>query len=98
MAWLRVLLGVLLLLTAANSLPPVHELNQLSQDDLLEVYFEEGFTYQVILRFLAAFHGIFVSLSTLKRALRRQLLRRRGGYSSLSDVRNCILVSALECM
>ena len=50
-------------------------------DNLVRRYFEEGFSYNSILCFLLAYHGVCISLSTLKRIFRRLQLRRRGDYS-----------------
>ena len=41
------------------------------QDDIVRNYFEMGFSYHLILCFLVALHGVCISLSTLKRILRR---------------------------
>ena len=62
-------------------------------DNLVRRYFEEGFSYNSILCFLLAYHGVCISLSTLKRIFRRLQLRRRGDYSSLQYVGRCLLVS-----
>ena len=59
------------------------------QDDIIPAYFAMGFLYQLI---LSAIHGVYMSLSTLKRSLRRLKLRRRGPYTSLGVVRKTILV------
>ena len=62
------------------------------QDNIIRHYFEMGFSYQLILCFLLAIYGVYISLSTLKRSLRRLNLRRRGPYTSLRVVRQTILV------
>jgi len=60
---------------------------------IVKRYFSLGYSNHLILCLLAALHGICVSLSTLKRVLQRHNLRRRGVYSSLRDVGECLLVS-----
>jgi len=45
---------------------------------LIRAYFEAGYAYSLILRFLKGLHGITISLRTLKRLLRKMGLRRRG--------------------
>ena len=62
------------------------------QDDIIRAYFAMGFSYQLILCFLSAIYGVYMSLSTLKRSLRRLKLRRRGPYTSLGVVRKTIFV------
>ena len=65
-----------------------------TRDNVVRGYFEKGFSNRLILCFLIAYHDIHISLSTLKRILRRLKLRRRGSYSSLQYVGRCVLVSA----
>ena len=48
------------------------------QLQLVRMYFEAGFSYSVILRFLKGLHGMTLSLRTLKRLLRKMGLKRRG--------------------
>ena len=48
-----------------------------------------------LLCFLVAYHGIRMSLSTLKRRLRRLNPRRRGCYGSLYYTGQCVLVIAI---
>ena len=64
-------------------------------DSLVREYFEKGFPYRLILCCLTACHGMRITLSTLKRILRRLNVRRRGSYSSLQYVGDCLLVSYL---
>ena len=64
----------------------------LERDRLIREYFARGFQYKLILCFLAAVHGICISLSTLKRTIRRLNLRKRGHYTSLWRVSRCLLV------
>lgn len=49
----------------------------LTREELIQHYFEQGFSYQEILVSLAATHGIMISMITLKRVLKRLQLRRR---------------------
>ena len=49
----------------------------LGQDDPAARYFKAGFDYNSIVSFLVAFHGMFISLRTLRRCLRRCGLKRR---------------------
>lgn len=69
-----------------------------TRDNIIRKYFEMGFSYHLILCFLVALHGIYISLSTLKRTLRRLNLRRRGLYSSLHYVGQCVLVSGVSAV
>ena len=48
-----------------------------SQKNITETYFLAGFEYDTIVSFLEKFHGIHISLSTLKRRLRDYGLKRR---------------------
>ena len=64
-------------------------------DSIIRSYFEKGFSYRLILCFLVAYHGIRMSLSTLKRRLRRLNLRRRGCHCSLYYTGQCALVIAI---
>ena len=81
------------LLETVNALPLPYGL---SRDDIIRSLFDEGFQYELILCFLVAVYGIFISLRTLKRSLKRQQLRRRGGYSDLQHVGRCIMVSICQ--
>ena len=83
MSWLSVLLIVLALSCVDCTL---------ERDRLIREYFARDFPYRLILCFLAAVHGICISLSTLKRTARRLNLRRRGQYTSLWRVSRCLLV------
>jgi hypothetical protein len=58
--------------------------------EALECYFFEGYQYSVIIRFLEKYHGISISLSTLKRKLRDLNLTRRRNPSSLLEVWNAV--------
>ena len=46
---------------------------------LIENYFYSGYEYNVIVHLLGKFHGIFISLSTLKRQMKIYRLRRNSG-------------------
>ena len=77
-----------------ESYVPPHVLQRIgaSVEEVVSVYFHEGYSYRLILCFLAGVHGI---LRTLKRVLRKLGLRRRGHYSrtDLTRVGSIILVS-----
>ncbi|EFA07710.1 hypothetical protein TcasGA2_TC002187 [Tribolium castaneum] len=62
------------------------ELPSMEVDSLLKFYFRLGLRHAEILSFLVLRHGVFISESTLKRALRRQQLFRRKKYSRLQNV------------
>lgn len=51
--------------------------SSLSRDEVITLYFRCGYSYKLILCFLFALHGIYLSLRQLKRILRRLGLRRR---------------------
>ena len=85
MAWLVVVI-VLLSVSVSLAANPRRE-------QLIAMYFDKGYPYQVILLFLAAFHGIIMSMSTLKRILRKNKRRRRRKHSSLHRVGRYIMVS-----
>ena len=51
---------------------------------LVRLYFEAGYSYNLILCFLASLHGIIVSLRTLKRTLHKMGLRRRGVQTDIA--------------
>ena len=90
---------VFLALTVAfgESYVPPHVLqrNSASLEELIRVYFSEGYAYRLILCFLVGVHGITISLRTLKRELRKLGLRRRGrsAHTDLSRVGSATLVS-----
>ena len=88
MAWLVVVV-VLPFVSIAVAANPRRE-------QLVAVYFDKGYPYQVILLFLAAFHDINMSMSTLKRILRRSKLTRRREHSSLNRVGRYIMVSGVK--
>ena len=47
-----------------------------SEEDLIRKYFEYGYNYQTVCLFLKKFHGIKVSLKTLKRLLTQYVLKK----------------------
>lgn len=55
-------------------------------EEHVRLYFELGLSNAEILAFLALAHRTIISMSTLKRTLRRLKLRRRKDYSDLLDV------------
>ena len=75
-----------------GSVACVRPTQQIRRDRLIRGYFEKGYSNNLILCFLVALHGVHISLSTLKRYLRRQRLRRRGVYSDIQYVGDCLLV------
>lgn len=58
--------------------------------EFIQSYFEDGHSYAVILDMLMEYHGIKISLRTLKTQLKNAGMFRRQNYSSLNDVRNAI--------
>ncbi|XP_067301218.1 uncharacterized protein [Pseudorasbora parva] len=60
--------------------------DELIEAGLIQQYFSEGHTYDVILDFLKTKHNIFLSLSTLKRRLRNAGLTRRTDYTPIGTV------------
>ena len=64
-------------------------------EEFVQMYFERGYSYRLILCFLSSCHGILLSLRTLKRVLKRLNLRRRGQVddSQLIIAGSCIFVS-----
>ena len=57
---------------------------------LIESYFWDGYRYQQITRFLGEYHGINISVTTLRRRLRDYGLSRRCQYPPLTTVYNII--------
>ena len=66
-------------------------------DVLIKNYLREGYTYWLILCFLAGVNGIFISMRTLKRKLHCMGLERKGNYSSTMDVVDCVQVKLYKC-
>ena len=56
------------------------------RDSLIERYFTLGLIYVEIISFLLLTHGISISLSQLKRVLRKKSLTRRRNYSDPAEV------------
>ena len=66
---------------------------QIENDDeeLIHYYFYKGFAYLDICRFLLQYHDIEISLSTLKRCLKRLNLKRHNPEYNLDFVQNEII-------
>lgn len=58
--------------------------------EIIYNYFNLGYENEVILQFLADYHGIRMSLSTLKRRLRDYGLKRRGNDVNVDQLRDII--------
>ena len=69
-----------------------------SNDLLIRKYFELGYSNFLIVCFLSALDGVILSVSTVKRSLRKQNLQRRGpiSYRYLQRVVDTIQVSTAE--
>ena len=65
-------------------------------EDLVVNYFWEGHTYLVILYLLTVVHKIKISLSTIKRILKRNNLKRRG--VSTRKLEAAIIAIKVSCM
>ena len=63
----------------------------MDKDELVRFYFELGLSNAEIMCFLAMAHNVIISISTLKRVLKRLRLSRRKNYSDLCDVAVFIL-------
>ena len=63
-----------------------------SRGELVKMYFQLGFPYKIILRFLKGLYGVALSLRTLKRLLQKMGLQRRGVRSSFELVADCMEV------
>ena len=61
-----------------------------SKSDVIEYYFNLKYSNEIILVFLERFHGIKLSLRTLKRRLRLFGLRRRGNVIDEGTIRQAI--------
>ena len=77
---------LLALCTPVNAIPPL----QRTRDEIIRILFEQGFQYGLILCFLVSVYAICISLSTLKRCLKRQHLKQRGNYSDLQHFGRCV--------
>lgn len=58
--------------------------------EIIHNYFNLGYENEVILQFLADYHGIRLGLSTLKRRLRDYGLKRRGNDVNVVQLRDII--------
>ena len=91
------LLTLVLLIHLAVCAPPrsLSTLRGLSRNELITVYFFDGYGYKKIIILLRLLHGICLSLRQLKRILRELGLRRRVIYSFtyLRQVETVIRVS-----
>ena len=74
------------LCTTSWAVLPATRGHALSQDEVIESYFNLGFTAQEIVLFLANVHCMYISLRHLKRILRRLGCRRRRFQSNLDEV------------
>ena len=61
------------------------------EQDVIEHYFNLGYTNEIILEFLKRFHHIKISLRTLKRRLRSFGLRRKGNIIDEARIRAVII-------
>ena len=61
-----------------------------NEREIIHNYFNLGYENEVILQFLADYHGIRTSLSTLKRRLRDYGLNRRGNDVNIDQLRGII--------
>ena len=61
-----------------------------SERTLIEHYFWDGFRYSSIVRFLSEYHGLHISIRTLRRRLRDYGLSRRNAPPALMHVWNAI--------
>ena len=75
------------------SLSSLHQLRFGTRDEAICFLFSEGYPYELIRCFLATMFGVCISLSTLKRSLRRLNMRRRGVRYRIWQVARCLLVS-----
>ena len=65
--------------------------NDPEEESIISYYFSRGYTYDVIIEFLAKFHGITMCVRTLKNRLRELKLRRRVPPFDIGVVREHIL-------
>jgi hypothetical protein len=61
------------------------------EEELIRYYFYKGFAYLDICRFLSQYHGIEMSLSTLKRRMKQLNLQRQNPEYDIDFVRNEII-------
>ena len=81
------MLHLVLFLVFTNSCLAVDPLlNQFSRnEDLAKYYFEGGFSYKEIIRFLLIFPGLPISVRHLHRLLRKKGLLRRYNFTSTNS-------------
>lgn len=60
------------------------------EQEIIHNYFNLGYENEGILQFLADYHGIRMSLSTLKRRLRDYGLKRRGNDVNVDQLRDIV--------
>ena len=60
------------------------------EEETIREYFKKGFTYDEILALLDKYHGIRMSIATLKRLIKEYRLKRRNVRYDLNSVRNKI--------
>ena len=66
-----------------------------SEEDVICQYFEDGYKYDDICKFLKLRHVISLTLDQLRMRLKAMGLKRRGVESSLEDVQAAIDVSVM---
>ena len=67
-------------------------MNELDEKDIIQRYFNRGFTYEVILHFLQKHHGLSMSLRSLKRKLNKFGLKRRNNTIDDETIRNLVKI------
>ena len=65
---------------------PLLDANNYSKDELVKAYFEKGYTNVEIAMSLVIRHAIIISVTTVKRILRRLHLKRRTASDNIEDV------------
>ena len=70
------------------------------EEETIRDYFKNGFSYDEILALLDKYHGIRMSIATLKRRIKEYGLKRRNMRYDLNSVRNKIrsLLDGPDCM
>ena len=69
---------------------PVFLGHEISCEELITRYFRQGFVYEKILLFLSNYHGIHMSLRTLKAKLKSLGLQRRSNAADMDVLRDRI--------
>ena len=82
---------VIVTIAVFNDGHPLLDDNNYSKDELVKAYFERGYTNVEISNSLAIGHAIVISVTTVKRILRRLNLKRRTMPNNLEDVVKAIL-------